>query len=245
MSRHPLADLIAVQPRPNDPTGLVAIGGTITPAALLSAVSLGIFPWTGRKPIPWCSPNPRAVFHPGRLRVPRSLRKSLRNRGFRVTYDHTFETVVAACATTPRPGQPGTWMTPNLTRAWTTLHRAGFYHSVEVWLDDNLVGGLIGLAVGGVFLGDTMFHRERDASKVGFVTLCHDLHHAGYTLVDGQAPTPHLRSLGAQEVSRETYLQLLGTALAADARPVPWRDGVVAVSLPSTDSGAAHHPAEG
>lgn len=226
MSAHPLAGLLAVRPRDDDPTGLVAIGGQITPAALLAAVPLGIFPWTGRDPIPWCSPHPRAVFAPADVRVPRSLRKSLRNRGYRVTYDHAFDTVVAACAQVTRSGQPGTWITPNLVTAWQVLHVHGVYHSVEVWLGDELVGGLIGMSLGRAFFGDTMFHRARDASKVAFVTLCRDLASADYVLVDGQAPTPHLSSLGARSVGRSVYLALLKDALATQVEPVSWRDGI-------------------
>jgi len=229
MTVRPFADLVPVRPRPDDPAGLVAIGGRITPELLIAAVPLGIFPWTGRDPIPWCSPSPRAVFSPGAIRVPRSLRKSLRNRGYQVTYDRAFEAVVRACAETPRPGQPGTWITPNLVSAWTTLHARGVYHSVEVWLDDDLVGGLLGMALGGAFLGDTMFHRERDASKVGFVSLCNDLHKAGYRLVDGQASTGHLASLGARPVPRMEYLALIKQALQLSATPAAWDAGIPAI----------------
>lgn len=226
MTRHPLAGLIAVRPRPDDPTGMVAVGGEVTAEALVMGVQIGIFPWTGQAPVPWCSPDPRAVFHPGEVRVPRSLRKSLRNRGYRVTYDHAFGEVVEVCATIPRGGQPGTWMTPNLVEAWMVLHEAGFYHSVEVWQDGLLVGGLVGMALGRVFFGDTMFHRARDASKVGFVTLTRDLHEAGYTLVDAQAPTPHLRSLGAAELSRAEYLARLKAALRDPPPPMSWAQGI-------------------
>lgn len=226
MSRHPLAGLIAVRPRADDPTGLVAVGGEVTPEALVFGVQIGIFPWTGEAPVPWCSPDPRAVFRPGEARVPRSLRKSLRNRGYRVSYDHAFEEVVASCAAIPRAGQPGTWMTPNLVDAWMALHDAGFYHSVEVWQDEQLVGGLVGMALGRGFFGDTMFHRARDASKVGFVTLTRDLCEAGYTLVDAQASTPHLRSLGAVELSRDEYLARLKAALRNPDPPMSWVQGI-------------------
>ncbi|HCH62226.1 MAG TPA: leucyl/phenylalanyl-tRNA--protein transferase [Deltaproteobacteria bacterium] len=238
MTRHPLADLIAVRPRPDDPTGMVAIGGAVTPEALLMAVPLGIFPWTGEAPIPWCSPDPRAVFSPRSIRVSRSLRKSLRNRGYRVTYDHAFDAVVRACATTPRPGQPGTWLTPNLTEAWSVLHKAGFYHSVEVWSGEHLVGGLVGMALGSGFFGDTMFHRARDASKVGFVTLLRELNGSGYTLVDAQASTPHLRSLGAMLLSRPSYSVQLKAALRARSAPGSWKEGIPVVVVPDASSGS-------
>jgi len=226
MPPHPLANILPVRPRKDDPTGLVAVGGSITPATLVAAASIGMFPWTGRFPIPWCSPDPRAIFTPGGLRVSRSLRKSLNNRGYTVTFDHAFSDVVAACAQTPRPGQPGTWITQNLVDAWTALHEQGVYHSVEVWLHGDLVGGLVGMALGRMFLGDTMFHTARDASKVGFVTLCRHLENAGYTLIDAQAPTPHLRSLGAIEVSRQAYIHRLKSATELEVPGRSWRDGI-------------------
>lgn len=232
MTTHPLSGLLPVQPRPNDPAGLVALGGRVTPEALVAAARLGWFPWTGKWPIPWCSPDPRAVFRPGEVRLPRSLRKSVRNRGYRVTYDTAFAAVVAACAETPRPGQPGTWITPNLVSAWSALHERGTYHSVEVWLGEALVGGLVGMSLGRVFLGDSMFHRARDASKVAFVSLARDLATAGYDLIDGQAPTPHLVSLGARSVTRFEYGRLLDAALGVPVEPGPWTDGIPAVSRP-------------
>ena len=229
MPPHPLAGLVAVQPLPDDPTGLLAIGGEISPEALLAAVQLGLFPWTGRAPIPWCSPDPRAIVEPGSVRVPRSLRQSLRNRGYRVTFDHAFDAVIEGCRTTVRGGEPGTWITPNLVEAWQVLHSHGVYHSVEVWCEEHLVGGLLGMALGGCFFGDSMFHRARDASKVGFVTLCRALDTAGFQLVDAQAPTPHLRSLGAREVSREQYLVRLEMALASPSPFGSWQRGIPSV----------------
>ena len=217
--------LVFLEPPPDDPTGLLALSHDVGPAAILAGAVRGMFPWSGRYPVPWCSPDPRAVFEPGAVRVPRSLRKSLRNRGYRVTYDEAFAEVVTACARTPRPGQPGTWLTPNLGRAWWTLHEAGHYHSVEVWQEDELVGGLVGLALGGVFFGDTMFHRARDASKVAFVHLCRALEDADYAMIDGQMPTPHLRSLGAVSVARDAFLERLKDALAPQVFPPgSWRD---------------------
>jgi leucyl/phenylalanyl-tRNA--protein transferase len=236
MSPNPLAGLMPVRPLTDDPMGLLAVGGEITPQALYAAVQLGLFPWTGSPPIPWCSPDPRAVIEPGAVRISRSLRKSIRNRDYRVTYDHDFDAVVRAAATTPRPGQPGTWLTPNLAAAWTELHAHGVYHSVEVWRGDDLVGGLVGMALGACFFGDTMFHRARDASKVALVTLCRDLSEAGFKLVDAQAPTPHLRSLGALELSRTVYLLHLKAALQAEATPASWRHGIPSIGKARSDS---------
>ena len=156
-----------------------------------------------------------------------------------MSYDHAFDAVVCGCAATPRPGQPGTWMTPNLMSAWTELHALGFYHSVEVWRGDELVGGLVGMALGACFFGDTMFHRARDASKVALVTLCRDLSEAGFQLVDAQAPTPHLRSLGALELSRTVYLLHLKAALQAEGTPGSWRGGIPPVGRAGPDPSSA------
>ena len=218
--------LVPINQPPDDPTGLVALSRDVTPEAILVGAAHGLFPWSGRYPVPWCSPDPRALFDPAAIRVPRSLRKSLRNRGYVVTFDRTFPAVVEACAGSLRPGQSGTWLTPNLARVWLQLHQAGLYHSVEVWHEDVLVGGLVGLALGRAFFGDSMFHHARDASKVGFVHLCRSLHKAGYVLVDGQMPTPHLMSLGAQTCPRLEYLELLSTVLDASVPVGSWSDGI-------------------
>lgn len=224
--RLPIPGLFHLPPQPDDPSGLVALGGRVSADTLITALHHGAFPWTGKPPVPWCSPDPRAVFDPAAVRVPRSLRKTLRNSGLRVTYDTALADVIVACAATPRHGRHGTWITRNLVRAWITLHQAGLYHSVEVWRGDTLVGGLLGVALGDAFFGDSMFHRERDASKVGFVTLARDLSAAGYRLIDGQAPTPHLERLGARTVPRAEYLALLDDLLASSRPTGPWTDGV-------------------
>ena len=226
MSTDPMPWLIPLPPQPDDPVGLMGIGREVSPRAILGGARRGMFPWTGRYPVPWCSPDPRAVFEPGQIRRPRSLRKSIKNRGYEVTFDISFADVVTRCARTPRPGQPGTWLTPNLAQAWLELHQQGRYHSVEVWQDGVLVGGLVGLALGRAFFGDSMFHHTRDASKVAFVTLCAALHQAGYTLVDGQMPTPHLVSLGARSVPRGAFLEVLGAALSHEVAPGLWADGI-------------------
>ena len=222
--------LVPIRPPPDDPTGLLALSRDVTPQWILVGAANGLFPWSGRYPVPWCSPDPRALFDPAAIRIPRSLRKSLRNRGYVVTFDRAFRAVVEACAKTPRPGQPGTWLTPNLARAWQQLHEAGRYHSVEVWQEEVLVGGLVGLALGRAFFGDSMFHHARDASKVGFVHLCRALHGAGYVLIDGQMPTPHLRSLGAQASSRADYLARLSEVLDPSVPAGSWSQGIPPVS---------------
>ncbi|HPQ94441.1 MAG TPA: leucyl/phenylalanyl-tRNA--protein transferase, partial [Thiolinea sp.] len=170
----------------------------------------GIFPWFDvRDPIYWWSPDPRAVLYPGRLRISRSLRKSMRNRGYRVCFDRNFSGVVHACAA-PRSGGPGTWITPAMQAAYQQLHAAGVAHSVEVYDGaDVLVGGLYGLAVGGVFCGESMFSQAVDSSKTAFVALAWHLQHWGFVLIDCQLPNSHLRSLGVETIPRTAFRALL------------------------------------
>ncbi|HEY8553318.1 MAG TPA: leucyl/phenylalanyl-tRNA--protein transferase [Burkholderiales bacterium] len=207
------------------PDGLLAVGGDLRPARLLAAYRQGIFPWYNEgQPILWWSPDPRAVLFPARLRVSRSLRKRLRSGKFRVTCDVCFRDVMLACAG-PRPQYPhgGTWITPAMVEAYTELHRLGHAHSVETWLGDRLVGGLYGVALGGIFCGESMFSRESDASKVALVYLVRQLERWGYALIDCQLPSAHLASLGAEAIPRRTYMALLADALALPGRPPPWR----------------------
>lgn len=202
--------------------GLVALGGDLEPATLLEAYRKGIFPWEGSPPVPWFSPDPRMILEPTQFRTTRSLEKRARNSGLTVTFDTAFESVMRACAYTPRPDQGGTWITPWMVDAYGALHRQGVGHSVEVWDADELVGGLYGLALGRAFFGESMFHHQRDASKLALRALCQRLTAAGHHFVDCQQDTPHLRSLGAVTVSRSAYLDRLERALAhPDAWPVP------------------------
>ena len=195
-------------PRTADEDGLVGAGGNLSPGMLLSAYRQGLFPWFSRDGAPfWFSPDPRFVLIPSELHVGGTLRKVLRRPPFSVTYDQAFADVMAACAGTPRPNQPGTWITPDFLEGYGELHRLGFAHSVEVWHGKNLVGGLYGLLLGRIFFGESMFSREDNASKVGFVTLVrHLVQNRGLELIDCQAPTAYLASFGAKEVSREWFL---------------------------------------
>jgi len=190
-----------------EPNGLLAIGGDLRPTRLLSAYQHGIFPWfSDDSPILWWSPNPRCVFFPDTVHITRSLFKSLRHRGYRVTFDQAFADVVLACAA-PRSTQPETWITDEMMAAYTTLHEQKLAHSVEVWSSTGeLIGGLYGVSVGQIFCGESMFFRARDASKVALVHLCRYLHQWGYQLLDCQLPNPHLLSLGATLLSRDAYL---------------------------------------
>lgn len=193
--------------------GLVGVGGDLRPDTLLEAYQKGIFPWEGEQPIPWFSPDPRLVLDPSAFRTTRSLEKRARNGGLEVRFDTAFEQVMRGCGAVPRRGQAGTWITEGMVTAYGALHARGVGHSVEVWHDDRLVGGLYGLALGRAFFGESMFHLERDASKLALRALCHHLAHLGYHFVDCQQDTPHLRSMGAHLISRGEYLDLLEAAL--------------------------------
>ncbi len=197
-----------------DEIGLVALGGELTPDVVVEAYGKGLFPWEGNPPIPWFSPDPRMILMPRAFRATKSLSKLARQGKLTVTLDRDFPAVIAACAHTVRPGEPGTWITPNLVQTYTQLHRDGVAHSVEVWEADELVGGLYGLAMGRAFFGESMFHTRRDASKLALYTLCQRLHSAGYHFVDCQQVTPHLQRLGAVPIPRLRYLRLLDEALA-------------------------------
>ncbi|RTQ99388.1 leucyl/phenylalanyl-tRNA--protein transferase [Halomonas nitroreducens] len=192
-----------------DPGGLLAAGGDLSPAWLLAAYRHGIFPWySAGQPILWWSPDPRMVLFPEEVQVRRSLAKRLRNGGFRVTADRAFEAVVAACAA-PRHDQPETWITAEMQAAYGRLHHLGAAHSVEVWQDERLVGGLYGIALGPVFFGESMFSRVADASKVALVTLSRTMAAEGGRLIDCQMHTAHLASLGARDIAREEFIGYL------------------------------------
>ena len=203
--------LLFPDPRRSRRDGLVAVGGDFSVERLLLAYRSGIFPWTA-SPITWWSPNPRAVFEFGRVHVPRSLERTLRKGGFEVTFDRDFPAVIQAGAAVPRADQ-ATWITPEFIAAYTALHRAGHAHSVEVWRAGELVGGVYGVAVGGLFAGESMFHRASDASKVALVHLLRRLQGAGFALFDTQMLTPVTRALGAVEISRAEYLARLARAV--------------------------------
>ena len=188
-----------------DAGGLVAFGAALKPAPLVDAYRRGIFPWPHPGvALPWFSPDPRAIVPLDGMRVSRSLRRRLRGCGWSTTVDASFEEVIAACA--DRPSGEGTWITRDMRHAYNRLARLGWVHSVEVWEGDQVVGGLYGMAIGGCFTGESMFHRASDASKVALVDLVDRWREAGGAFVDVQLPTEHLTSLGAVEIPREEYL---------------------------------------
>ncbi|MDP5208932.1 leucyl/phenylalanyl-tRNA--protein transferase [Microbulbifer sp. 2205BS26-8] len=206
-----------------DPNGLLAAGGDLTPEWLLAAYRRGIFPWySDGQPILWWSPSPRCVVFPQAFRVGRSLQKVLRRKTFRVTFDRAFESVIDGCRIQRASGE-GTWITDRLRRAFIHMHHLGLSHSVEVWRNGDLVGGLYGIALGRVFFGESMFHREKDASKVAFVHLVRQLELWGCPLIDCQVGSPHLTSWGAVEIYRRDFEHLLKSGLKQPAFAKPWK----------------------
>jgi leucyl/phenylalanyl-tRNA---protein transferase len=200
-------------PDPADEIGLVALDYNLSPERLISAYRHGIFPWPDSSPfspIPWVCPPRRAILEFDALHIPRNLRKARRALdGLRFTIDGDFQAVIDECAAAPRAGQRGTWITPAMISAYTELHRRGCAHSVEAWDGDTIVGGLYGVTAGGVFTGESMFHRISDVSKLCVLHLIEHLRARGATWLDIQQLTPHFALLGAREISREEFLRKL------------------------------------
>ncbi|TXE19430.1 leucyl/phenylalanyl-tRNA--protein transferase [Psychroserpens burtonensis] len=188
--------------------GILAIGGDLCPERLMLAYKSGIFPWfDNEEPLIWWSPDPRFVLFPEQLKVSKSMKQVLRNSDFEITINKDFESVINECSRIKRDGQAGTWITKSMTEAYIKLHELGYAKSVEVWLDHQLVGGLYGIDVNnGVFCGESMFSLVSNASKVGFITF---IQNSNYKLIDCQVYTSHLESLGAQDISREEFLEYL------------------------------------
>ena len=206
-----------------EPDGLLAVGGDLAPERLLAGYRKGIFPWYGDdQPILWWSPDPRTVLFPARFRVSRSLRRTLRKGRFTVTLDHAFERVIADCAAPRRTGAD-TWITRDMAGAYTKLHHKGYAHSVECWLDDQLAGGMYGVAIGKIFFAESMFSRVTDASKVAFAYLARQLLAWNFALIDCQLHSAHLASLGAEQISRREFTGYLDSWCARGDAPRIWR----------------------
>lgn len=226
----PILDpLDSAQPFPDvelaleEPNGLLAVGGDLAPLRLRNAYRQGIFPWFNEgEPILWWSPDPRWVLAPAEVRISRSLGKRLKRGEFELTYDRAFADVVRACAE-PRPGADGTWINPAMQQAYRRLHQVQLAHSFEVWRENELVGGLYGVAIGQVFFGESMFHRMTDASKVAFVRGCQKLDEWGYRLIDCQVHTAHLQSLGARQIPRAEFVRALRVLCDAPVAEEAWR----------------------
>jgi leucyl/phenylalanyl-tRNA--protein transferase len=221
------ADTVDRFPSPNaalrEPNGLLAAGGDLAPDRLLGAYVRGIFPWyEDGQPILWWSPDPRAVLWPAELHVSRSLRRTLIKGGFEFRVDTVFAEVVAGCAA-PRRYTDATWITSDMARAYGQLHRLGWAHSFETWLDGELVGGLYGVAIGRVFFGESMFARVTDASKVALVRMVRFLEQRDFALIDCQVVSAHIATLGARAIPRREFLDLLRQHCDPMGTPAVWR----------------------
>ncbi len=209
-----------------EPNGLLAAGGDLSPAQLIAAYQRGIFPWfDDSQPILWWSPDPRLVLFPNELHISKSMAKLLRRKTFSVSTDKAFLRVLHACAEA-RPGQDGTWITQDIINAYTQLHDLGYAHSVEVWQDDQLVGGLYGIAMGRIFFGESMFSRRSNASKVGFIHLVTALQRLDFALIDCQVHTGHLASMGAREIDRQTFENYLLNCINRRAPMASWPESL-------------------
>ncbi len=217
-------ELLFPPPEGASEEGVVAVGGDVSPERLVLAYGQGIFPWPVEGlPLLWFSPDPRFVLEPHEAHVPRSLRKRIRRAGYEVRADTAFDEVIAACATAPRPGQDGTWITDELRQGFERLHRLGYAHSIEAFADGRLVGGIYGVSLGQAFFGESMFAHTPDASKVAFVTLLGQLMEWRFDFVDCQVHTTHLERFGARHWPRRRFLDALHHALAKPTRRGTWK----------------------
>lgn len=205
-----------------EPNGLLAAGGNLFPQTLLQAYRLGIFPWyADPDPILWWSPEPRCVLSPGDVHISKSMQKLIRHHPFSVTCDTAFKDVMTACSQ-PRDYTDETWITDDMLQAYCDLHDLGHAHSIEVWQDKELVGGIYGIAIGAAFFGESMFSRVSNSSKVAFISLCQSLERAGFTLIDCQVESPHLKTLGAYNITRQDFQQRLKDAINTPLQHQPW-----------------------
>lgn len=215
--------LVFPDPRCAESDGLVAVGGDLRIERLILAYQNGIFPWYSEgNPIMWFSPDPRLILFPRELRVSRSLRKVINSKDFEVTFDTSFEEVIMKCASMRRKNQYATWITSDMIDAYVKLHDEGFAHSVETFHDGELVGGLYGISLGGAFFGESMFHSMSNASKVSLYHLVEKLKFWGFDFIDSQVSTSHMKTLGAQEVDRDSFLAMLKLTLKRKTRRGKW-----------------------
>lgn len=213
-------------PDPNfaEDDGLVAVGGELSTAYLLSAYSQGLFPWYNQgEPILWWSPNPRMILYPDRFRLSKSLQQKIRSRKYSILTDTAFSQVIENCAKKERKEQHGTWITEDMMAAYKILHDLGYAHSVETYREGKLIGGLYGISLGKVFFGESMFFHETDGSKIALYGLCQLMEEWKFHFIDVQQSTMHLRSLGAEDVARETFLKELKKALQHKTKKGPWK----------------------
>lgn len=203
--------------------GILAVGGDLSPERLILAYQNGIFPWYGPgDPIMWWSPDPRLVLFPDKFKRHKNLRKLVQSGKFEVRFDHNFPAVIKHCSQIARKGQADTWIVDDMLHAYVELHRQGYAHSVETYLDQQLVGGLYGISLGGIFFGESMFHTVTDASKVALWQLVEKLQEWDFDLIDAQQETAHLKSLGAELIGRDNFLHLLKESIAKPNRCGKW-----------------------
>jgi leucyl/phenylalanyl-tRNA--protein transferase len=225
----PTAPFPPAESATREPNGLLAMGGDLSPARLLNAYRHGIFPWySAGEPILWWCPDPRMVFRTDAFRLSSRQCRELRRSAWTVRADTAFAAVIGACATSPRPGQDGTWITPEMRAAYVELHRLGHAHSVEVFDGERLVGGIYGVAVGRMFFGESMFSAESGGSKVALAGLVRILRGWGWPLLDAQVENPHLLSLGGRRMPRPSFLAEVVRLTALPEAPGPWTAQVAA-----------------
>ena len=214
-------------PHPDEaePDGLLAIGGSLSEKRLIAAYASGIFPWYSHDdPILWWSPDPRLVLFPEKFKVSKSLKQKINNDAFDIRIDFAFEEVIENCAKTKRKNEDGTWITNEMQEAYVKLFKLGLAHSVECWEGNKLVGGLYGISLGAAFFGESMFHKRSDASKVAFYYLSQLCLKLGFKVIDCQVTNPHLLSLGAEEIPRTEFLDILNTALENETIQGNWEE---------------------
>lgn len=205
--RLPTDEIVFPDPSLADEDGLLAIGGDLSIERLLLAYENGIFPWYSEEdPILWFSPHERCVIYPDRIKISKSMKKIMMSGVFSITVNQNFRQVIKHCATTPRKDQAGTWITTAMQEAYVNLHHNGFAHSIEVWQEERLVGGLYGIKINRVFCGESMFSLMPNASKMALIYVCENL---DFDLIDCQLPNEHLLSMGAEMIDRETYMSFL------------------------------------
>jgi leucyl/phenylalanyl-tRNA--protein transferase len=206
--------------------GLLCIGGDLCPERLILAYQSGIFPWfSHNEPILWWSPDPRLILHPSEIRISRSLRKKIRKNPFTIKINTAFRQTIEACSKPRQNKDEGTWLVDEMIEAYISLHQMGYAHSLEAWYEDCLVGGLYGISIGKSFFGESMFSRKPDASKVALVALAAHLDQHQFDLIDCQVTTEHLLSMGAKEIPRDHFLEILNRSIAAKVQDDVWTQG--------------------
>ncbi|WP_371185169.1 leucyl/phenylalanyl-tRNA--protein transferase [Thalassotalea maritima] len=215
----------------NEPNGLLAVGGDLAPERIITAYSNGIFPWfSDGDPILWWSPDPRAVINIDQLHINRSLRKFLKKCDYTVSVNRAFNDVIGKCSNAPFRNDD-TWILPSMQQAYQRLHQLGYAHSIEIWQNNQLVGGLYGVAIAGLFSGESMFYQQTNASKLALIALAEHLQSIGVNFIDCQLQNPFLASMGAVEISRQAFLSLKQHALAAQIPNDFWQSKALATSV--------------